>query len=38
MRKLLNYEKFRSYCNMERFEEADDYNDIDGSTAKNNLE
>jgi len=39
MRKLLNYEKFRSYCNMERFEEADYYNDIlDGSTARNNLE
>ena len=39
MKKLLNYEKFRSYCNMERFEEADYYNDIlDGSTARNNLE
>ena len=39
MKKLLNYDKFRSYCNMERFEEADYYNDIlDGSTARNNLE
>ena len=37
MKKILNYDKFM--ISMERFEEADYYNDIlDGSTARNNLE
>ena len=39
MKKLLTYDKFISYCNMKRFEEADYYNDIlDGSTARINSE